>query len=311
MKRVLILGGTGMLGNAVAKVFLKQPDKYLVSITARPETVFKDGSGKGSQDSPVVISNSFQKMFDLPAFRDVIAYNALELDLGKVWKMDDHPDYVVNCIGVIKPFIKEDDPHKYKAIYVNSVFPHYLSSYAEESGIKMIHISTDCVFSGEKGNYTEVDSHDATDLYGRSKSMGEPINCMVLRTSIIGEEVHKNASLVEWVKSNRNGEVDGYTNHLWNGMTTTQFGEVCEKIFSEDLYEEDLYHLHSPNSINKSDLVSLISDKLNLKVNVLPVEAPETVDRTLSTMKGLNSKLDIPDLSHQLENTVWASITNK
>ena len=294
-----------MLGNAVTKVFLENKDKYLVSITAKPETVFLHGHGKGTEKQPVIIANKFQNMFDnLADFRDVIAYNALELDLGKVWKLDDHPDYIINCVGVIKPFVKEDDPHKYKTIYVNSVFPHYLSSYAKEVGIKMIHISTDCVFSGTKGNYVEEDPHDALDLYGKSKSMGEPVNCMVLRTSIIGEETHKNASLIEWVKSNRHKEVNGYTNHLWNGMTTTQFGRTCEKIFSENLHEDGLFHVHSPNLVAKNDLVSLISDKLDLHVGVLPTEAPESIDRTLSTSKELNAKLDIPELSYQLENMV-------
>ena len=105
MKRVLILGATGMLGNAVAKVFLEKKEEYLVSITAKPETVFLHGHGKGSPGNPVVISSNFQNMFEkLSDFRDVIAYNALELDLGKVWKVDDHPDYIINCVGVIEPF---------------------------------------------------------------------------------------------------------------------------------------------------------------------------------------------------------------
>ena len=134
---------------------------------------------------------------------------------------------------------------------------------------------------------------------------------MLLRTSIIGEEKHNNYSLVEWIKSKRGQEVDGYTNHLWNGITTTQFGKACEKIISENLYEKELYHIYSPQSTTKNDLVSLISDKLDLHVGVVPTEAPESIDRTLSTNKDLNEKLNIPQLSDQLENMVSINSSNQ
>ena len=302
MKKILILGSTGMLGAAVTNSFLRNQEEYSVSITSRPTTIFKEGVSSGSEGKPVIINNDFARMFPLTAFEQVTAWDALDLDLGKLWKPGpDQPDYIINCIGVIKPYFKENDPHKYKSIYINSVLPHYLSGYAESTGVRLIHISTDCVFSGKRGLYNEEDMHDAEDSYGNSKSLGEPENCMVLRTSIIGEELKEKVSLLEWVKSNKNKEINGYTDHLWNGVTTHQYGEICKKIMSEDLYENDLFHVFSPRTVDKHELVSLINDKFNVGATVLKAQSDNPLDRSLSSTKPLNNKLDIPDISDQLD----------
>jgi len=158
-----------------------------------------------------------------------------------------------------------------------------------------------CVFSGEDGNYDEDSAHDASDDYGKSKSLGEPENCMVLRTSIIGPEVHNNASLISWVQAQGGKKINGFTNHLWNGITTLQYAKVCDQIISNNWYDEDLYHIYSPNIVNKFELVSMINDRYSVGANITPVEALVAIDRTMSTKKGLCAKLNIPELKDQIE----------
>jgi dTDP-4-dehydrorhamnose reductase len=210
-----------------------------------------------------------------------------------------HCDYIINCIGVIKPFMKDSQKN---AIKLNCLFPMILSEYCEKNGCKLIHITTDCVFSGKDGGYTEDSIHDALDDYGKSKSLGESCQdkSMVIRTSIIGEEVHKQASLIAWVQSQKGKEVNGYTNHLWNGVTTKQYAKICSDIIDNDLYEEGLFHVFS-NPINKLDLVNCISDRFELGITVNPFEAPESCDRTMNTIKDLCGKLNIPSIEQQIK----------
>ena len=126
-------------------------------------------------------------------------------------------DVIVNCIGMIKPQV--DKLGTVAAIKVNSLFPHSLANVGEKIGAKVIHITTDCVWSGQDGNYTEDTPHDALDVYGKTKSLGEPENCTVIRTSIIGEEINNGRSLVEWIKSQKDQSANGFPNHKWNGVT--------------------------------------------------------------------------------------------
>ena len=112
--------------------------------------------------------------------------------------------------------------------------------------------------------------------------------------------VHKNLSLVEWVKSQKGKTANGYANHFWNGVTTTQYAKICDKIISENLYEEDLFHLFSPTTVNKYNLMSLINEKFSLNIDIANYAAEQPVDRSLSTVKLLNSKLNIPEISEQI-----------
>ncbi len=291
MKRVSILGATGVLGRAVTDVFLKNIDKYMVTMTDCPESIFLDGKSTAKQGGAVVLSKEFAEMFPLEKFENVIVYSALDLDLGKLWKADNVPDYVINCVEAPRELIRGDDPHKYQSIYINAVFPHYLSGYAKETGSKLIHLTTDNVFSGERGNYTEEDSYEASDLYAGSKSLGEPTDCMVLRADTVGTN-----------RFNKTNVENAYVNHHWNGITASQYGKICEKIIAEDLYEENLFHVFSPSKLSRYDLASLLKDKLQLlDMNIERMEAEESMDRTLSTVKLLNEKLNIPDISSQLD----------
>jgi dTDP-4-dehydrorhamnose reductase len=266
MKKIIVLGSTGMLGSAVGSYLLSKPKDYTVALSYRNKSV-------------------------------AYGQNAFKFDpLKDKLKTIPHGDVIINCIGIIKPYI---DKSRHDAVFLNSLFPWKLADYAETIGAKLIHITTDCVFSGTKGNYDEKAEHDALDFYGKSKSLGEPNNCTVLRTSIIGEELHNNASLIAWAQSMRGKETNGFTNHLWNGITTKQYAKVCDTIISKNLFSNDLYHIFS-NPVTKFELMTLINKRFNLGLTIKPFTATTAIDRTLSTTKDLNKKLAIPSIAEMV-----------
>ena len=264
---VTILGSTGMLGSAVSTYFLKNTN-YKVY------TSYRDKNKKLNEDS-FAFDTALSNFEDIP-----------------------ESDYIINCIGVIKPMMENNH---FNSVYTNSIFPHLLSDSAEQSGAKLIHITTDCVFSGVLGNYSESSAHDCLDDYGKTKSLGEPDNCMVLRTSIIGEEVYNKVSLIEWAKTMKDQQVNGFTNHYWNGMTTKEYAKTCHTIIENDFFEKGLFHIFSPNTVSKFDLLNIINNKfeLNMKVNKFTTE--QSCDRSLATNKNLNSKLDIRSIQNQIK----------
>lgn len=267
MKKIIILGSTGLLGNAVGKFFISKK-KYETLLSYRNENV---SYGK----------NKFY-------YDPLVNFNLLEEHLYNT-------DYVINCIGIIIPFIS----NKTETIRLNSLFPHLLSDLCKSTKTRLIHITTDCVFSGKKGLYIEEDLHDTLDFYGKSKSIGEPDTCMTLRTSIVGREIHKKASLVEWAFSMYNKEVNGFDNHIWNGMTTQQYAKCCDKIISNELYKNELFHIFS-DSISKYDLLHLFNIKWNLNLKINRFIEGEKIDKTLSTIKNLNKQLQIPTIENQI-----------
>jgi dTDP-4-dehydrorhamnose reductase len=187
------------------------------------------------------------------------------------------------------------------ARYINAVFPWDLAVWGEKTDTKVVHVSSDCCYSGKTGKYVESSIHDAEDDYGKSKSLGEPIeNCMVIRTSIIGEEIHKDASLIAWAKSQAGKTVNGYTHHLWNGITTNQYGAVCDKIIQNGWYEKGLFHVHAPTDVNKYQMMQYFNAKFNLNLTINAVAPGATVDRTLRSEKSLCGKLNIPTVEEMV-----------
>lgn len=205
-------------------------------------------------------------------------------------------DVIINCAGLIK---QRGGTRTFDFIQVNAVFPHLLQKVCEEYGCNLIHVTTDCVFNGLKGRYSELDGHDADDVYGLTKSLGEPEESTIIRTSIIGEELRNFSSLLEWVKSNRDREVRGYTNHIWNGITCLQFAKICSDIINSGKFWRGVKHITSPNSINKFDLVRLISDVYDLNVKVTPHETEVKCDRSLVSVRG-DVVFEVPELEEQL-----------
>lgn len=245
---------------------------------------------------------------------DVIEINRENIDASKVKEEElnaslfhlgiKEDDVIINCMGTIKPRV--DSLGDLNAILVNSVFPRILANVAEKLKVKLIHPTTDCVYSGLKGSYNENDKYDVNDVYGMSKAMGEPSNCTVIRTSIIGEEVGQGRSLVEWIKSNANKTVNGFTNHKWNGITCLQFAKICENIINTNKFWIGTKHLHS-NTLNKKELVEIVSEIYGLNITVEPKETPIKCDRSMSTIHDTGIK--IPSLYEQI--TEMKNFTNK
>tara|TARA_R110001592_G_scaffold363361_1_gene685187 strand:+ start:15668 stop:16489 length:822 start_codon:yes stop_codon:yes gene_type:complete len=266
MVKLVILGSTGMLGNAVSDYFTDKTG-YATDTSYRKEELKRN-------------KNSFY-------------FDATKTPLSAIPECD----YIINCIGVIKPFMANS---LVNAITINSMFPHKLSKWCKETNKKLIHITTDCVFSGGTGKYSELDDHDCLDSYGKSKSLGEPNDCMVIRTSIIGEEIHQNASLIEWVKKNKGKTIRGYTDHYWNGITTTQFADICHQVIQKNLFSIGKSHVYS-NDVSKYELVSQINKSFNLDINIEAYETSTVCDRTLRTVEALIKNLEIPSIKEQLE----------
>ena len=260
-KNIVILGSNGMLGYAVSEYFNRH--NYNVKTLTRKE-------------------------FDIA----IDSIDKLELYLDGI-------DIVINCAGVIKSRIN-DMPIE-DVIKVNSIFPRNLAKVCNKHNILCFHITTDCVYSGNKGNYDENDYFDATDVYGMSKNAGDIKDCMTLRTSIIGEEKGQSRSLLEWAKRQAGKEVNGFTNHYWNGVTTVYLAEIIEKILNNNMFRKGIFHIFSPNSVNKYELLSIINKvyKFNLKIN--PFEADVSIDRTLSSINKLSNKVCTKKLSQQIK----------
>ena len=228
----MILGGVGMLGHVLLNKLNESKAFQVYDITRNKEERI----------------NNFEC--------DLTNFNSL-FEIIKEIK----PKYIVNCIGVlIKGSIK--DPSN--AILINSLLPHKLAKYSKTVGSKLIHISTDCVFDGSKGNYIETDNKTAQDTYGLSKSLGEIIDDknLTLRTSIIGPELKNNGEgLFSWF-INQKGEVNGFTESIWGGLTTLELAEVIIKSINENY--TGLVHVTNGKPISKFDLLSLIKDKFEL-----------------------------------------------
>ena len=221
-------------------------------------------------------------------YRNVIGLSRKELDASNVPKEKLNPisfskgSVIINCMGVIN---SRNDIGELEFIQVNSVFPHLLSNMCEKTGSKLIHVTTDCIYDGLNGNYDEVFISNVQDIYGKTKSLGEPRNATVIRTSIIGEELSNNRSLLEWVRSNKNKEVLGYTNHSWNGITCLQFAKICKYIIDNKFFWRGIKHLYSPEPITKYELVKLISKIYDLNIKVIPHETEILCDRTLTSIR--------------------------
>jgi dTDP-4-dehydrorhamnose reductase len=192
------------------------------------------------------------------------------------------PSCIINAAGIVKQ--RQDGQAAIPCIEVNALFPHRLQQVAASYGVRVIHISTDCVFSGQKGNYTENDVADAEDIYGRSKLIGEIINdnALTLRTSMIGWELKHKHSLLEWFLKQK-GRVPGYSRAIFSGFTTLELARIINLIIANYPDANGLYHVSS-RPISKYDLLCMINDALDLGVRVIPDETV-VIDRSLDSTK--------------------------
>lgn len=191
-------------------------------------------------------------------------------------------DIIVNCIGIITQKIDVFNDDTSMVITVNSLFPHIVAEYCRPKQIKFIHITTDCVFSGKEGNYSELHAHDSTELYGMSKSLGEPISATVIRTSIIGEEINTNYSLLSWLLS-QNIIANGYTNHFWNGVTCLELAKIIHSMIQRNKFWIGVRHIFSGEQVSKYELLKIIANVYHKDIEILPKKVCGTCDRTLTT----------------------------
>ena len=256
MGKVLILGGTGMLGTACKQLFL-QESKHDVVFTSR---------------------NHDHNSLPFDAKNDSVE------DLIK--KVE--PDWIVNCIGVIKPHINEaQNSSTQNAIEINSLFPHSIAKAIEATNTRVIQIATDCVYSGQAGLYSESQLHDALDVYGKTKSLGEvnSDNFIHLRASIIGPEQGRSTSLLEWfLGQDLNAKVNGFTDHLWNGITTHHFAKLAMSITENNLFSPGVKHVIPGNIVTKAQLLECFKTVYGRNdITVNHVESTKKIDRTLTS----------------------------
>lgn len=196
--------------------------------------------------------------------------------------------WVVNAIGLTKPFVHDDDPAEVeRAVWGNAIFPFRLSQAAEAVGANVIQIATDCVYSGAIGQYVESAPHDALDVYGKTKSLGEVRrpNMFLLRCSIIGPEPSTPSYLLEWLRNQPAGAtVNGYTDHRWNGVTTHAFGRLCAGIIGGAEVASGLQHVIPTGEVTKAELLELMASAYGRgDITVVPGASAHSVDRTLRT----------------------------
>jgi dTDP-4-dehydrorhamnose reductase len=268
-KNVMILGASGMLGHKMMQV-----------LSSRGCAV--SGTVRDTNTNKYDIIREYPLISGVDAFKFDTVSNAIRRC---------NPDVVVNCIGIVKQLPEANDPMK--SLFINSVLPHRLATYCSARGLKLIHISTDCVFDGKsKQSYVETDVPTADDIYGVTKFVGE-INDeknLTIRTSIIGREIVTQHGLVEWFLSHRGKTVNGYKKSVFSGVTTNQLaytiGNIILSSYSfKALYIKDtgLMHLSSV-PINKYELLNLINDELPEKdrVDIKHIDG-EDVNRSLES----------------------------
>jgi dTDP-4-dehydrorhamnose reductase len=248
--RVLIFGGSGMLGHKLYQTLASRHETW-VTLRAGVDAVHRYGIFDESHVVSGVSSDSVASVV-----------RAVE-SVG--------PDVMVNCIGVVKQVSAGHDP--VACITVNSLLPHHLARLARESRCRLIHVSTDCVFSGRKGNYTEDDIADAEDLYGRTKLLGEVAGCgcLTLRTSLIGRELHTRHGLLEWFLSQSGPRVRGYRQAVFSGFSTAAFSAILARVIEDFPGMEGVWHVAS-TPIRKYDLLMLIRDEYRLPLAVEPTD---------------------------------------
>lgn len=252
-KKILLFGATGMAGH-IAYYYLQSTGKYdIMNVAYRT---------KLTNDSIIV---------------DVSNKDSVQQLIQNI-----RPDLILNCIGVL---INGSKNHPDNAILINAYFPHLLKKISDEIGAKLIHISTDCVFSGKKGNYTETDFRDADDIYGRSKALGEIINDkdLTIRTSIIGPELKiKGEGLFHWFMQQK-GTINGFKTAIWGGVTTLELAKAIDYAITQN--QTGLIQLSNGIGITKYDLLHLFKKIWNRKdIKIHPFDG-NGVDKSIAKSK--------------------------
>ncbi len=277
-ERILVLGGDGMLGHQLLQGLSKT---FEVVATLRNPT---------SSEHPQEV------------FARARIVNGCDMDnpaLAKQIIEDVKPDIVINAIGIVKQRNASNDV--LQSIEINAALPHRLAAYSAKVGARLIHISTDCVFAGDKGFYIEDDIPDATDVYGRTKHLGEVSepHCLTLRTSIIGLELNRKRSLIEWFLAQQ-GQIEGFTKAIFSGLTTTALTKVIQELLLEHPSLSGVYHVAS-EPISKYDLLSQFAARLALPIEITPSDSL-AIDRSLNAaLFAAETGISIPSWGEMLD----------
>lgn len=256
--KILVLGASGMLGNAVVRVLSEKTDWQVYG------TVRSESAKRFFQESIA------QKLL---AGVDVEQQDSLTQAFIRV-----RPDVVINCIGLVKQLAEADDP--LQAVPINTLLPHRLAKLCELSGARLVHMSTDCVFSGDKGGYRESDASDAKDLYGKSKYLGEVDypHAITLRTSIIGHELQSAHGLVDWFLS-QHGKCKGYTRAIFSGVPTVVLAKIIRDVVIPHSELHGVYQV-AAKPISKCDLLKLVAEVYGKEIMIEP-DDQVVIDRSL------------------------------
>ena len=259
--KILVLGGDGMLGHQVLKVLGKRHD---IRVTLRQKL------------------NAYKEH---KIFNDSNTYAGIDIrNLEQLLEVvsDCNPEAVVNAVGVVKQ--RTEAKESLPSLEINALFPHRLFLLCTAIGARMVHLSTDCVFSGIKGNYTEGDCSDADDLYGKTKYLGEVTGkgAITLRSSIIGRELSRKASLLEWFLS-QHKSVKGFKKAIFSGLTTIEMSRVIERVLVDYPDKYGLYHVSSA-PISKYELLKLINSAFNKKL-IIKEDEKFICDRSLDSSR--------------------------
>lgn len=259
--RILILGGDGMLGHQLLTYLRPRHD---VKVTLRQDI-------------------SAYRQYGL--FDDENSYAGIDIrSLERLVEViaDFRPEAVINAVGIVKQ--RADAKESIPSLEINALLPHRLTVLCKGIGARFIHLSTDCIFSGKKGSYLESDPSDAEDLYGKTKYLGEvhESNSLTLRTSIIGRELSRHTSLLDWFLA-QSGTVKGFTNAIYTGFTTLEMSRIIEKMLLEYPDASGVYQVSS-DPINKYELLLLIREKLGLDIEIIPDDA-FCCDRSLDSSR--------------------------
>ena len=256
--KVLVLGSTGMIGHQVVNYLLNYSDYEIHDISYRSKL----------RINTIILDVTDKKLL----CRTII---------------DLKPDYIVNCIGDLV----EVNPNYERAIYLNSLLPHILKKISKEVGAKLIHISTDCVFSGKKGRYAELDDRDGIGLYAETKKLGEIIDesNITLRTSVIGPELKSSGKgLFQWFIT-QDSDVQGYTNSIWSGVTTIELSKAIK--WAIDFEITGLYHITNGYFMNKYELLNLFKKYSNSQIQITSVDGKSHDKSFIDTRKDINYKI--------------------
>ena len=260
--RIIVLGSTGLIGNTITKFFLNQSKYETFGILRDLEKIS-------------FFDDKYHKNF-------IYIDNILDFEKFEKILIKSKPKLIINCLGITNKFLKNNFKSVEESIKINALFPHRLHEICSKIDARLIHLSTDCVFSGRKGFYKEDDIPDPLDIYGRSKLLGELnySNSLTIRKSVIGHEFLSSNGLLEWFL-NKKESVEGYKNAIFSGLTVLELAKIIDQYIIPNKKLSGIIHV-AGNPISKYELLYLISNEYQKKINIIPNESFK-IDRTLNS----------------------------